>query len=182
MRGGFAFVKTKWLRERLQETFGLSAHLIPPTVDTLLFKAKSRGNISLPIHLCAMVRVETLRRNPLATLKIVSKVKSRYGSKVRISVFGSARNLVKAFLQQQRYSLRVLNQVNFLGPLDRHAFAELTKRCDVFLDFSSWQAFGRSGLEAMASGCVPILPRTGMLPCFVFRSKNSVQKCVEKVS
>ena len=29
---------------------------------------------------------------------------------------------------------------------------------DIFLDMSFWQAFGRTGLEAMAAGCVPVLP------------------------
>ena len=35
------------------------------------------------------------------------------------------------------------------------------RRSDLFLDLSAYQAFGRTGLEAMACGAVPILPRTG---------------------
>ena len=33
--------------------------------------------------------------------------------------------------------------------------------CDVFLDLSRWQAFGFTGLEAMASGAVPIVTQRG---------------------
>jgi glycosyltransferase involved in cell wall biosynthesis len=32
---------------------------------------------------------------------------------------------------------------------------------DVFIDFSDWQAFGRTGLEAMACGCATIVPEAG---------------------
>jgi glycosyltransferase involved in cell wall biosynthesis len=31
----------------------------------------------------------------------------------------------------------------------------------VFIDASDYQAFGRTGLEAMASGCIPIVPIRG---------------------
>jgi len=35
------------------------------------------------------------------------------------------------------------------------------RRCDVFVDGSAYQAFGRTGLEAMACGAVPVLPQLG---------------------
>jgi glycosyltransferase involved in cell wall biosynthesis len=35
------------------------------------------------------------------------------------------------------------------------------RRCDAFIDASAYQAFGRSGLEAMACGAVPLLPALG---------------------
>ena len=44
------------------------------------------------------------------------------------------------------------------GVLARAQVAELFAHADVFIDASKWQAFGRTGLEAMAAGCVPVLP------------------------
>ena len=41
---------------------------------------------------------------------------------------------------------------------DRDQIAALFARAHVFLDMSHWQAFGRAGLEAMASGCVAVVP------------------------
>jgi glycosyltransferase involved in cell wall biosynthesis len=45
--------------------------------------------------------------------------------------------------------------------------------CEIFLDFSSWQAFGRSGIEAMASGVIPILPRNGGSSSYAIHGENS---------
>ena len=42
--------------------------------------------------------------------------------------------------------------------LTRDDVALLFARADLFIDASKWQAFGRTGLEAMAAGCVPLLP------------------------
>jgi glycosyltransferase involved in cell wall biosynthesis len=50
---------------------------------------------------------------------------------------------------------------------------EVNEICEVFLDFSSWQAFGRSGIEAMASGVIPILPQNGGASCYAKTGENS---------
>lgn len=43
----------------------------------------------------------------------------------------------------------------------RVAVATVLRRTDLFIDLSWWQAFGRSGLEAMACGTLSIMPLTG---------------------
>jgi glycosyltransferase involved in cell wall biosynthesis len=49
-----------------------------------------------------------------------------------------------------------------LGLLKRRRdLADLYRDSDVFVDMSWWQAFGRSAVEAMATGCVPIMPSLG---------------------
>ncbi|HET6941601.1 MAG TPA: glycosyltransferase, partial [Sphingomicrobium sp.] len=48
-----------------------------------------------------------------------------------------------------------------LGVLDRSQVASTLRHSDLFLDLSDYQAFGRTGLEGMASGCIPVLPVFG---------------------
>jgi glycosyltransferase involved in cell wall biosynthesis len=45
---------------------------------------------------------------------------------------------------------------------------------DVFLDASIYQAFGRTGLEAMACGCTSILPRTGGVGEYAIDGENAL--------
>ena len=47
------------------------------------------------------------------------------------------------------------------GLLTREEVADLLRGVDVFVDLSDYQAFGRSGLEAMACGCAVVLPAAG---------------------
>jgi glycosyltransferase involved in cell wall biosynthesis len=42
--------------------------------------------------------------------------------------------------------------------LQRWDVAELLRGADIFVDLSSYQAFGCTGLEAMAVGCATVLP------------------------
>ena len=48
-----------------------------------------------------------------------------------------------------------------LGVLRRDEVADLLRRSQLFIDLSEYQAFGRTGLEAMACGCTTILPEAG---------------------
>lgn len=54
--------------------------------------------------------------------------------------------------------------VRFHGELAREQVAQVLRSCDFFLDLSDYQAFGRTGVEAMASGCVPVMPSLGAAP------------------
>lgn len=47
------------------------------------------------------------------------------------------------------------------GILSRKQVSTLLRSSHLFLDLSDYQAFGRTGLEAMACGCVPMLPVFG---------------------
>jgi glycosyltransferase involved in cell wall biosynthesis len=61
-----------------------------------------------------------------------------------------------------------------LGLLSRHQVADLLRRSDVFLDASTYQAFGRTALEAMACGCTAVAPRIGGAAEFVRDGENGL--------
>lgn len=163
MRDGFIFVKTAWLAQQLAATFNISAYTIPPTVDTRLFTPQEASvNPTKRLHLCAMVRVQTPRRKPGETLKILSSVVRSHGDDaVQATAFGSDPEAIHKFVQDNNLDASVLQGIELIGTQNRSTIASLLRTCSIFLDFSAWQAFGRSGLEAMASGCVPILPVNG---------------------
>jgi glycosyltransferase involved in cell wall biosynthesis len=48
------------------------------------------------------------------------------------------------------------------------------RHCDVFVDASAYQAFGRTGLEAMACGAVPLLPALGGVHEYAVEDGNAV--------
>ena len=47
------------------------------------------------------------------------------------------------------------------GVLGRKAISKLFRRSHIFIDLSDYQAFGRSLIECMASGCIPVGPKQG---------------------
>jgi glycosyltransferase involved in cell wall biosynthesis len=58
--------------------------------------------------------------------------------------------------------------------LNREQVASLLKESDIFLDFSIYQAFGRTGLEAMACGCASVLPVKGGINEYAVDKENSM--------
>lgn len=180
LNDGFIFAKTRFLVEQLWTNYNVSAHLIPPTLDRNIFTKSDSALQHVNrkdgiIHVCAMVRTLTPRRNPLGTLDILATVRAELGpEKIQASVFGSSRQEIQSLLRRKGKGIDLLEGINVLGAIGRQQVADLLGTCTFFLDFSDWQAFGRSGLEAMAMGCIPILPIHGGVNTYARNGINAL--------
>ncbi len=148
------FAKTDWIVRQLSEQHGIVAQRVQPSLDHSVFYAGSRPTGSA-VRVAAMVRPQTPRRNAALTMRVLSELSKRHGARVELHIFGceSARAEFRPLLQDFPF-------VNY-GILTRTEVAALLRGCHVFVDFSSFQAFGRTALEAMACGCASIVPRAG---------------------
>jgi glycosyltransferase involved in cell wall biosynthesis len=102
-----------------------------------------------------MIRPKTPRRAPKRTIRILEHIAFNMGSKVEVTYFGCDDEDLK------NVGLRPSPALTSLGVLDRNQVANTLRYSDMFLDLSDFQAFGRTGLEGMACGCVPVLPIFG---------------------
>ena len=73
-----------------------------------------------------------------------------------LSIFSVALTMI-----QNSRSWSVISNFATYGTLKRQEVADLLGRCDVFIDLSDYQAFGRTALEAMACGCTSVVPMHG---------------------
>jgi hypothetical protein len=171
--GLLLFAKTDWLCGLVRALHGVPVAKVAPSLDRQLFHPGGRRS-SGPLHIAAMIRPRTPRRRPAATLQALAAIARELGEGVAISTFGCDED---SFLQVAGEALGdeapsgeplsgdVLSGETFpgshLGLLSRLEVSQLMRRCDVFIDASAYQAFGRTGLEAMACGAVPLLPALG---------------------
>ncbi|HEV3071625.1 MAG TPA: glycosyltransferase family 4 protein [Solirubrobacteraceae bacterium] len=161
------FAKTHWLCNLLREVHGVAVAKVAPSLDRELFHAGGRSQRAGALRVAAMIRPRTPRRRPLATLDALTAIARELGDGVRIATFGCA--------EESFASLRADgheaggdgargdggDRIAHLGLLSRMQVSALMRRCDIFIDGSAYQAFGRTGLEAMACGAVPLLPALG---------------------
>ena len=89
------------------------------------------------------------------------------GSKVEVTYFGCDDEDLR------NVGLRPSPSLTSLGVLDRNQVANTLRYSDLFLDLSDFQAFGRTGLEGMACGCVPVLPIFGGTGEYAVHGSNS---------
>ncbi|WP_209125686.1 glycosyltransferase [Alkalihalobacillus sp. BA299] len=162
-----AFAKTDWICDMVKKNHGLEVHKIKPSLDQSLFNPHYKKSKSNQIRITAMIRPKTPRRSPKETMQVLKEIKEKYGNKVKISVFGCS-----------NYELKSLGiGTNFIfnnyGILKRHQVASLFKETDIFIDLSTYQAFGRTGLEAMSVGCCVILPDIGGINEYAVHNENS---------
>jgi hypothetical protein len=164
--GLLLFAKTHWIVNVLAAAHGLAVAKVRPSLDRTTFHAEGRGGEPARPRVAAMVRPRTPRRRPAETLAALQRLAAELGEGVRCLSFGCNRD--------ELATLPPAPDVEHLGVLSREEVAHLMRGCELFLDLSAYQAFGRTGLEAMACGAVPILPRRGGVSEYAEHEGNAV--------
>jgi glycosyltransferase involved in cell wall biosynthesis len=164
--GLLLFAKTHWIANVIDAAHGLPVAKVRPSLDRDTFHARGRSGDPARPRVLAMVRPRTPRRRPAQTLAALARLKAELGDGVECLAFGSEPDELAA--------LPAAPGVDHLGLLSRAEVAEVLRRCDLFLDLSAYQAFGRTGLEAMACGAVPVLPVRGGVSEYAEHERNAV--------
>lgn len=154
MRGSLVFAKTHWLCAIVEANHGFSVRRVQPSIDHETYFPIHRSDDG-PIKITAMVRPQTPRRAPRRTLRALEHIAFRWGSDVEVTYFGCDERALRDL------GIKTSAALTELGVLSRSQVANTLRHSDLFLDLSDFQAFGRTGLEGMACGCVPVLPIFG---------------------
>jgi glycosyltransferase involved in cell wall biosynthesis len=162
------FAKTHWLRGIVGELHGVPVAKVRPSLDLELFHTRGRLESARRLRVAAMIRPRTPRRRPAATLNALAAIDGSLGEAAELITFGCDED---SFAQLADHAVPA---VDHLGLLSRRGVSELMRRCDMFIDASAYQAFGRTGLEAMACGAVPVLPALGGVYEYAVEDENAV--------
>ena len=149
------FAYSPWVCETVAQNHGLNVDKTEPSLDRDTFFSDDRPKPGTPFVVCAMVRPMTERRSPGLTFEILRRIKREFGERVEVRMFGLDQN--DPFLGRQRSDF----EYKVLGILPPQAVASLMRESSLFIDASTYQAFGCTGLEAMACRCATILPSQG---------------------
>ena len=165
--GALLFAKTDWIREIVQRNHAVSVAKVAPSLDTSIYFPAVEPEREF-VRVVAMVRPSTPRRAPRRTMSVLKEIKEKYGDAVDVNVFGCS----DADIVHHRLPSDFAHTNH--GPLSRRQVASLFRTTDVVLDLSDYQAFGRTGLEAMACGCATLLTRFGGAGEYAVDGKNTL--------
>ncbi|MDD2647649.1 MAG: glycosyltransferase [Eubacteriales bacterium] len=164
------FAKTDWICKTVETHHSASVKRVVASIDWKVYNpyriTKREGGEALVVS--AMLRPSTRRRNPRGTLIVLKAVKEALGDAVEIRVFGCESDELEQYSDIAGFPM--INS----GYLRRTEVAELLAMSDLFIDMSDYQAFGRTGIEAMALGCVPLLPEKGGADEYAVNGKNAI--------
>jgi glycosyltransferase involved in cell wall biosynthesis len=147
---------------------GVPVAKVEPSLDRSVFNADRPKRKGAGVTVAAMVRPHTPRRRPNATLEALSTLHAELGPDATIMTFGCDAGELDAI---GGGGWRHLHHLGLLRPDE---VAEHMRRCDVFIDASAYQGFGRGGLEAMACGAVPVLPLLGGVHEYAVHDHNAI--------
>ena len=167
--GMLLFAKTHWICNVLERRHGVSVAKVEASIDDEVYRpgdgpARDGG----PVRIAAMVRPRTPRRQPHSTVSVLERLLEEHPGRVEVTTFGC----VDAELAALTGSTAIRS--GHRGLLRRREVAALLGSSDVFLDMSTYQAFGRTALEAMACGATAVVPRHGGVWDFARDGENLI--------
>jgi glycosyltransferase involved in cell wall biosynthesis len=152
--GMTVFAKTDWIRNVIIDNHNIDVVKVCPSIDHEVYYPGLNKSES-QIWISAMVRPSSPRRAPERTMRILKNLAEIYGAKININIFGCTdedifnQNLPRDFMFHNH------------GVLTRNQVSALLRKSHLFIDLSDYQAFGRTGLEAMACACASLVPSLG---------------------
>jgi GT2 family glycosyltransferase/glycosyltransferase involved in cell wall biosynthesis len=164
------FAKTNWLCEVVGKEHHVPVEKVLPSLDHSVYypSVSTSQKANWPVTIAAMIRPSSPRRGPERTMRALKQIKQKYDQRVEIHLFGCKDQDFATYALENNFEY--FNH----GVLIREDVASLLRQSDIFVDFSDYQAFGRTGIEAMASGCVVILPKEGGVHDFAIHRENSL--------
>lgn len=161
------FAKTHWIANKVKQEHGVPVLKVLPSIDHAVYRPAPKGRGG-KLRVAAMIRPQTPIRGADRTMRVFSRIAQENPGKIIFHLFGCDENEPR-FTELQRD----FDYTNH-GVLTRPAVAELLAKCDVFVDLSDYQAFGRTALEAMACGCAAVVPVHGGADEYAVDSVNSI--------
>jgi GT2 family glycosyltransferase len=165
------FAKTDWICKKVEKNTCKKVFKVFPGIDNKIYNKYLNFNKSIDanqINITAMVRPSSPRRSPKETIKVLRNIKKIYKDKVNINIFGCSDEELKAY-----HNFLDFDFYNY-GVLKREDVANLLKKSDIFIDMSTYQGFGRTGIEAMSLGCTTVLPKDCGTSEYAINNKNSI--------
>ena len=177
--GMVLMAKTDWICHTVESRHGRAVQRVAPSIDHRVYHPRgghSRDGETAggAVTVVAMIRPSTPRRAPIRTLRTLKAVAAAAGDQVRIEVFGCDAGDLEPFVKREAPGLLDNFPFRNHGVLPSDGVAALMRAADVFVDLSDYQAFGRTGLEAMACGCAVVLPACGGVHEYAVDGSNAV--------
>jgi len=158
------FAKTDWICRMVERNHGVAVRRVLPSIDHDCYVPGE--TVPSEIVVSAMIRPNTSRRAPKRTARILGRLAEHLRGKVRVVSFGCGE---KELIQN---GILLHGAIQHQGQLTREQVAQVLRESSLFLDLSDYQAFGRTGIESMACGAVPVMPIFGGAPEFVTHAQN----------
>jgi GT2 family glycosyltransferase len=163
------FTKTIWTQQALHNKLNVSTTVIGPSLDIDRFHPSPYVPSSISvIKILAMVRPITPRRAPETTMRVLNRLAQRFGTRIRITIFGVNLDDPKLLDYPNDFAY------NNLGEIDAQAVAGALADTDIFVDCSIFQAMGLTAMEAMASGVAVVGPVNGGLKEIILDGHNGI--------
>lgn len=154
--------KTKFLAETVASEHDVDVDLVSPGLDHSIFYPGEQHLWRGRPRLAGMLRLATARRGGRETIELLRLLRSRL-PELEMTMFGETSALPSD----------LSGFVKMAGELTPREVADSYRAADIVIDLSYWHGFGRTGIEGMACGAVPVLSSSGGISRYAQDGTNS---------
>ncbi len=171
---------SKYLQNEIKENFNISSTLISNGINyDLLYEEKTNKKAKV----ITLILRNNVMKGDWILLDILKKMTNRLNN-IEINVI-----YMSDYISFPANNNKTIKINTFKGPLSREEISNILINSDIFVDASLNEGFGLLPLEAMASGCVPVISNSfgvddylkNSVNGFIIDQVNVPNKYVEKI-
>jgi len=153
LRSNILIVNSTFTRKILQQSLGCKSIVIYPPVDVKKFDTSSSRE-DLIVTVCRFRQGKQLEKVP----RIARALKFKF---LIVGIADEASESTIRFLRQEINKFDVKDRVELIINPSFKELVNIVSSAKLFLHTQDTESFGISIVEAMAAGCVPVVPRCG---------------------
>lgn len=165
---------SKYLEQELRDTFNKNSFVISNGINSDLL---CQGSIS-PKNPSATVITIIMRNNTMKGDWLLMDIIKRLGKlnyRLQINVISVEKKISLPSINNDKVEINLLT-----GPQDRSTVYQLLQKSDIYVDASLSEGFGLTALEAMASGCIPVVSNSMGINEYIKNNENGY--IIEKIN
>ena len=127
-------------------------------------------NPDIPIKICFPCRLVRIQKRAHLVPQIISKLNSTIANKFVFNIVGDGEceTLIREFVKQNKLE----KYVNFYGKIGKSELITMLYTQDIYLNISEFEGTSLTMLEALASGCVPVVTNVSGVEEYIQNGKN----------
>ena len=162
------FTISNYLQNELKNVFNEPSSVIPNGINyDLIHTDKSSRKVKTQPVITLIMRDNVMKGDWLL-FDIIKKL-STIDKPTKINLVTINKKLILPSINEKNVEINVLN-----GPQNRKTIYQLLQESDIYVDASLSEGFGLTALEAMATGCVPVVSDSMGINEYIKNNQNGI--------
>lgn len=161
---------SKYLERELSNVFNIDSVVIPNGINfDLIHTNSSKQELNSNATTITFIMRNNTMKGDWLIMDIIKKLSDSANQPIHINLISINQKIATPSINNSNVKLNLI-----CGPQNRTTIYQLLQKSDIYIDTSLSEGFGLTALEAMATGCIPIVSNSMGINEYIKNNQNGI--------